>query len=156
MKVVYNAICTPPADAEVLTGPRDYCPNSDQQFLVAPAELSTIEFVQQEVRDILEDTIVVGFDITNDLKVLGISLPPEKVRDVQTHFNAERCSKPDLVGKGLPTLDGSRPKHSLKNLSVCLLGRSIQDGPHSALVDARATMELYLQERGMIEQKYKR
>ena len=88
---------------------------SDQQFLVAAAKLSTIESVQQEVRDILEDTIVVGFDITNDLKVLGISLPPDKVRDVQTHFNTERCSKPDLIDKELSTLVGSRPKHSLKN-----------------------------------------
>ena len=33
----------------------------------------------------------------------------------------------------------------------CVLGKSIQEGPHSALVDARATMELYPRERGRIE-----
>ena len=33
------------------------------------------------------------------------------------------------------------------------LGRSIQEGPHSALVDARATMDLYLKERERIEEK---
>ena len=41
---------------------------------------------QDKVRTLLEDTIVVSFDIANDLKVLDITLPPERVRDVQRHL----------------------------------------------------------------------
>ena len=37
--------------------------------------------------------IVVGFAIDNVLKVLGISRSDLMVRDVQLHFNAERCSE---------------------------------------------------------------
>lgn len=37
---------------------------------------------------------VVGYDISNDLKVLDVSLPPEMVRDIPLHFSAERCSEP--------------------------------------------------------------
>ena len=40
-----------------------------------------------------------------------------------------------------------------KNLAKCVLGRSIPEGPHSVLVDARAIMELYLRERGRTEAK---
>ena len=107
---------------------------------------------QDQVRTLLEDTIVVGFDIANDLKVLDITLPPERVRDVQRHFDAKRCSEPDLSDRGLPTLGGQHPKHSLKNLAQCLLRRSIQKGPHTAVEDAMATMDLYLWDRGRIEE----
>ena len=97
--------------------------------------------LRDQVRTVLQDTIVVGFDIANDLKVLGISLPPQKVQDIQKYFNAEGCSQPDVRDKCLPALDGQQPKHSLKNLVDSLLlpkeRRSFQDGPHSALEDAR-------------------
>ena len=152
-RVVYEAICSVPEDAKIVPGlPRSYCPISERQFKVAAA---TVESVQQQVGTILEDMIIVGFDIANDLKVLGIDPPPEKVRDVQQYFDAERCSQPDLRDRGLPALDCQRPKHSLKNLARCVLGRSIQEGPHSALVDARATMDLYLWDRQTIEQRKK-
>ena len=45
--------------------------------------------VQDQVRTVLEDTIVVGFDIADNLKVLGIFLPPQKVMDIQKYFDAE-------------------------------------------------------------------
>ena len=138
-RVVYEAICSLPEDAKIVPGlPRSYCPISKRQFKVAAA---TVESVQQQVGTILEDMIIVGFDIANDLKVLGIDPPPEKVRDVQQYFDAERCSQ--------------RPKHSLKNLARCVLGRSIQECPYSALVDARATMDLYLWDRQTIERRKK-
>ena len=120
---------------------------------MAGAEEVDFTLVQDQVRTLLKDTIVVGFDVANDLKVLGITLPPERVRDVQRHFDAKRCSEPDLSDRGLPTLDGQHPKHSLKNLAQCLLRRSIQKGPHTAVEDAMATMDLYLWDRGRIEEK---
>ena len=77
------------------------------------------------------------------------------MRDIQLHFDAERCSEPDLCSSELPALSDSRPVHSLKNLAKCILDRPIQEGPHSALVDARATMDLYMKERGRIESEKK-
>ena len=56
-----------------------------------------------------------------------------------------------FLNRGLPAQDGQCPKHSLRNLAQCVLGRSIQEGPHSALVDARATMDLYLWDRRTIK-----
>ena len=120
-----------------------------------------VEFtlVRDQVRTVLEDTIVVGFDITNDQKVLGISLPPQKVRDIQKYFDAEGCSRPKVSDTGLPALDGQHPKHSLKNLVRYLVPdavkgcRSFQEGPHHVLEDARATMTLCLLHRAYIERK---
>lgn len=120
---------------------------------MASAEQVSFALVQDQVRAVLEDTVVVGFDIANDLKVLGITLPPERIRDVQRHFDAQRCSKPDLRDQDLPTLDDQRPKHNLKNLAQFLLHRSIQEGPHTAVEDAMATMDLYLWDRGRIEER---
>ena len=93
-----------------------------------------------------------GFALEGDLQVLGITLPTEKKRDLQVHFNAQRCSEPDLVGKDLPELNQNRRVHSLKNLVRCIHNdTTFQEGAHSALLDAQATMKLYLRERGRIE-----
>ena len=159
-QVIYEAICLPPAGARVIPGKaRSHCPVSDRQFLVADAGQVDFTLVQDQVRTVLEDTIVVGFDITNDLKVLGISLSPQKVRDIQKYFDVEGCSRPEVSDTGLPTLDGQHPKHSLKNLVRYLVPdavkgcRSFQEGPHSALEDSRATMTLYLLHRAYIERR---
>ena len=158
-QVIYEAICPPSAGARVIRGARSHCPVSDRQFQVAGAGHVDFSHVRDQVRTILEDTIVVGFDIANDLKVLGISLPPQKVRDIQKYFDAEGCSRPEVSDTGLPALDGQHPKHSLKNLVRYLVPdavkgcRSFQEGPHSALEDARATMTLYLLHRAYIERR---
>lgn len=70
----------------------------------------------KQVRTLLEGRIVVGFAITNDLRVLDISLPPEIVRDIQLRFDAVRCSEPDLSGS---ELDSHDQVHSLKNVAEC-------------------------------------
>ena len=147
--MVYEAVCTPPAGTRTVKD-KD-CPISGHQLRVAAAEQVSIESVQEQVETLLEGRIVVGCDITNDLKVLGASLPPEMVRDLQLHFSAERCSKPDLRGSGLPALGDGHSVHSLEDLAKHVLEKPIQEGPHSALMNARAIMELYLMERGRIE-----
>ena len=154
LRVVFEAICARPSDAIPVSGrARDSCPISEHQFQVAAAAQISIESVQEQVRSLLVGRIVVGFAIDDDLKVLGISRSDLMVRDIQLHFDAERCSEPDLRGSELPALNDDRQVHSLNNLARCVLGRSIQEGPHSVLVDARATMELYLRERDRIERK---
>ena len=96
-QVIYEAICPPPAGASVICGARSHCPVSDRQFQVAGAGHVDFSLVQDHVRTVLKDTIVVGFDIANDLKVLGISLPSQKVRDIQKYFDAEGCSWPEVT-----------------------------------------------------------
>ena len=149
--VMFESICAPLDDAKVIRGCRQYCPGSDHHFWAAAAEQMSIESVREQVKPLLEDRIVVGFAMKGDLQVLGITLPTETKRDIQLHFNAKWCSESDLVGRGLPELNSNRQVHSMKNLAHCVLGRSIQEGAHSALVDAQATMELYLWDRGRIE-----
>ena len=127
-RVVFEAICAPPDDAKMIWSCRRFCPISDHQFRVAATEQISIESVREQVKPLLEDKIVVGFALEGDLKVLGITLPAEKKRDLQVHFNAQRCSESDLVGRGLPELNNGRPVHSLRNLARCVLGKSIQEG----------------------------
>ena len=89
-QVLYEAIYPPPAGARVIPGKaRSHCPVSDRQFQVAGAGQVNFILVWDQVRTVLEDTIVVGFDIANDLKVLGISLPPQKVHS----FHPASCRK---------------------------------------------------------------
>ena len=38
---------------------------------------------QTLVQTLLEDQVVVGFDLSEDFEVLGLNPPPERVRDVQ-------------------------------------------------------------------------
>ena len=87
-RVVFEAICAPPSDARMIKGCRPFCPISDHQFQVAAAEQISIESVREQVKPLLEDKIVVGFAMEGDLQVLGITLPAEKKRDLQVHFNA--------------------------------------------------------------------
>ena len=152
-RVVFEAICSPPAGAKIVGGrAREHCPISDHQFMVAAAEQVSIESVQEQVRALLDGRIVVGFDTSNNLKVLSISLPPEMVRDIQLHFNAQQYSELDLSGTELLKLNDAHRVHSLRNLVKCVLNKTgFQEGPHSALADTRATMELYLWDRGRIE-----
>ena len=91
--------------------------------------------------------------------MLALTLPTSighfpSSREGKGHFDDEGCSQPDVRGKGLPALDGQRPKHSMKNLVGSLLPaeerRFFQDGLHSALEDSRATMTLYLWHRAYI------
>ena len=98
---------------------------AEDQFQVAAAERVSIESVQERVRSLLVGSIV-GFAIDNDLKVLGISRNDLMVRDVQLHFDAEKCSEPDLSSSELPALSDSCRIHSL---AKCVLGRGSSQCP---------------------------
>ncbi len=84
------------------------------------------------------DKVVVGCSIHSDLKVFGFSVPSDQVRDIQKVYTRDRCLMPE---RGIPNHNGP---YSLKDLSKAVLGLSIQEGPHSALHDALATMALWL------------
>ncbi|XP_030611005.1 RNA exonuclease 4 [Archocentrus centrarchus] len=88
-----------------------------------------VQTVQREVAEILEGRIVVGHAIHNDLKILLLDHPKKKIRDTQKY-------KPfkTIVKSGRP---------SLKLLCKKILNVKVQEGEHSSVQDAQATMRLY-------------
>ncbi|KAF9012701.1 ribonuclease H-like domain-containing protein [Cyathus striatus] len=86
--------------------------------------------IQKQVADLIKDRILVGHAVHNDLKALLLSHPYPLTRDTQ-HF----AGKFELLGKS------KRP--ALRNLVKQELGVAIQEGEHSSVIDARATMAIY-------------
>ncbi|KAH8996292.1 ribonuclease H-like domain-containing protein [Lactarius akahatsu] len=89
----------------------------------------TFEEVQGLVAELIKDRIVVGHAIQNDLKALMLSHPRAKIRDTQhlAHkYGQSRSARP-----------------ALRNLVRDMLGATIQQGEHSSVTDARATMAIY-------------
>ncbi|CAF0880599.1 unnamed protein product [Brachionus calyciflorus] len=87
--------------------------------------------VQKEVAEIIEGRILVGHALHNDLQVLLLSHPKNKIRDTQ------KCK---VFRQKFPSL-GSLS--SLKVLAKTLLGLIIQEGEHNSVQDAQATMRIY-------------
>ncbi|XP_005810902.1 RNA exonuclease 4 isoform X1 [Xiphophorus maculatus] len=88
-----------------------------------------VQTVQREVADILKGRIVVGHAIHNDLKILLLDHPKKFIRDTQKYKPFRRIAK------------SSRP--SLKVLCREVLNVKVQQGEHSSVQDAQATMRLY-------------
>lgn len=88
-----------------------------------------VRTVQKEVGDILKGRIVVGHAIHNDLKILLLDHPKKKIRDTQKYKPFKK-----LVNRGRP---------SLKVLCKEILNVKVQQGEHSSVQDAQATMRLY-------------
>lgn len=88
-----------------------------------------VRTVQKEVGDILKGRIVVGHAIHNDLKILLLDHPKKKIRDTQKYKPFKK-----LVKRGRP---------SLKVLCKEILNVKVQQGEHSSVQDAQATMRLY-------------
>ncbi|XP_058476430.1 RNA exonuclease 4 [Solea solea] len=85
--------------------------------------------VQREVAEILRGRIVVGHAIHNDLKILLLDHPKKKIRDTQKYKPFKKIAK------------SGRP--SLKVLCKEVLNVKVQQGEHSSVQDAQATMRLY-------------
>ncbi|WRT65838.1 uncharacterized protein IL334_002789 [Kwoniella shivajii] len=97
----------------------------ERDMIGAPA----FEDVQKQVAELCEGRIVVGHAVDNDLKVLLLSHPSPLIRDTQ------KCKM---------LREKAKNKHpGLKKLSEMELGIRIQQGSHSSVTDARATMALY-------------
>ncbi|KAF6734721.1 RNA exonuclease 4 [Oryzias melastigma] len=88
-----------------------------------------VHVVQKEVADILQGRIVVGHAIHNDLKILLLDHPKKHIRDTQKYKPFRKT-----VGSGRP---------SLKLLCKEILNVKVQQGEHSSVQDAQATMRLY-------------
>ena len=92
---------------------------------------------REEILNILSGCIVIGHNISSDLRSLEIDrFPPSQIRDTSFH--------PTLKARtGLPN---NKQPGALKKMSSALLGRSIQTKSrvgHCSVEDATATMDLY-------------
>ncbi|XP_077488366.1 uncharacterized protein LOC144099140 isoform X1 [Amblyomma americanum] len=94
--------------------------------------------VQKEVSEILNGRILVGHAVHHDLKVLFLSHPKRRIRDTSAYrpFRA-------MFGGRTP---------SLKALSERILGVKVQQGEHSSVQDAQATMRCYTMYRKQWEE----
>lgn len=103
-------------------------------------EARTLEHVQKEIADIMKDRILVGHAVSNDLDALLLGHPKRDIRDTSKHPPYRR-----IAGGGSPRL---------KMLAEEFLGIKIQDGAHSSVEDARATMALYRREKDAFEREH--
>ncbi|XP_037610801.1 RNA exonuclease 4 [Sebastes umbrosus] len=88
-----------------------------------------VRTVQSEVAEILQGRIVVGHAIHNDLKILLLDHPKKKIRDTQKYKPFKKAVK------------SGRP--ALRVLCREILHVKVQQGEHSSVQDAQATMRLY-------------
>jgi len=99
---------------------------------VRPGDMESGEdftIVQKKVSEFMNNRILVGHALHNDLKVLFLSHPRNKIRDTSKY-------------RGFRKLFGGR-NPSLKKLTEKLMGVQIQKGEHSSIQDAQAAMRLY-------------
>ncbi|XP_052393377.1 RNA exonuclease 4 [Carassius gibelio] len=99
---------------------------------IRPADIKNgedIKTVQKEVAQILEGRILVGHAIHNDLKILLLDHPKKMIRDTQKYKPFRQRVK------------SARP--ALRVLCKEILNVKVQQGEHSSVQDAQATMRLY-------------
>ncbi|KAF8873942.1 ribonuclease H-like domain-containing protein [Infundibulicybe gibba] len=99
---------------------------------IRPTDLvdaKTFEEVQKRVAELLKDRILVGHAVHNDLKALLLSHPRPSTRDTQIYAHKHKLTRSNRI--------------ALRNLVMQELGVKIQEGEHSSVTDARATMAVY-------------
>mmetsp|Transcript_9208 Transcript_9208/g.18364 ORF Transcript_9208/g.18364 Transcript_9208/m.18364 type:complete len:337 (-) Transcript_9208:322-1332(-) len=97
--------------------------------------------VRDRVASIVRGRILIGHAIINDLKVLNLPHPSTLLRDTSLY----KPLRKELEAV-CPKYNASQPP-SLKNLSLNLLGKKIQEGEHCPVQDALHTMQLYVRHR---------
>jgi len=100
----------------------------------------SLEQVQADVSKILHGNVLVGHAIRHDLDALLLSHPRRDIRDTARHPPFRK-----LAGGGSP---------KLKILASEILGIEIQNGAHSSVQDARATMLLFRREKEAFEREH--
>lgn len=85
--------------------------------------------IQRQVAHVLQDRILVGHAVYNDLKALLLTHPRPMTRDTQFYAGKHKVVNSKYV--------------ALRNLVRQELDVTIQSGEHSSVTDARATMAIY-------------
>lgn len=100
----------------------------------------TFEAVQADVAKLLDEKILVGHAIKNDLDALLLGHPKRDIRDTSRHPAFRQLARGKTPG--------------LKKLAREVLGVDIQGGEHSSIEDARATMLLFRREKEGFEKEH--
>ncbi|KAL1739263.1 ribonuclease H-like domain-containing protein [Schizophyllum fasciatum] len=87
------------------------------------------EEVQKQVSELLQDKILVGHAVHNDLQALLLSHPRAHTRDTQFFAGKLKLTRSSRI--------------ALRALVQQELGMAIQAGEHSSVTDARATMAVF-------------
>ncbi|KAJ5298778.1 uncharacterized protein N7443_006898 [Penicillium atrosanguineum] len=103
-------------------------------------EARSLEQAQKEVAEIMDGRVLVGHAVSNDLDALLLGHPKRDIRDTSKHPEYRK-----IAGGGSPRL---------KMLAEHFLGIKIQEGAHSSVEDARATMALYRREKDAFEREH--
>ena len=103
-------------------------------------EARSLEQVQKDVAKLLDDRVLVGHAIRNDLDALLLSHPKRDIRDTSRHPPYRK-----FAGGGSPRL---------KVLAAELLGLEIQGAAHSSVEDARATMLLFRRDKEAFDREH--
>ena len=103
-------------------------------------EARSLEQVQADVSRILDGNVLIGHSVRNDLDALLLSHPKRDIRDTARHPPFRK-----LAG-------GASPR--LKVLAAEILGVEIQNGAHSSVEDARATMMLFRRDKEAFEREH--
>ncbi|KKA19936.1 RNH70 is involved in DNA replication and RNA processing [Rasamsonia emersonii CBS 393.64] len=110
---------------------------------VSPKDMAnarSLEEVQKDVAEIIEGKILIGHAVRNDLEALLLSHPKRDIRDTSRHPPYRK-----LTGGGSPPL---------RVLAAELLGLKIQEGAHSSVEDARATMLLFRRDKESFDREH--
>lgn len=103
----------------------------------------TFNEVQKDVAKILENRVLVGHAVKHDLEALMLSHPRSKIIDTSRHLPfRQQFAK------------GKSP--SLKKLAKEILNVEIQDGQHSSIEDAKATMLIYKSAKKDFDQEHRK
>ncbi|XBW34526.1 hypothetical protein QEN19_000074 [Hanseniaspora menglaensis] len=107
---------------------------------IRPSDLRngiSFEKARSEVAEIINNKVLIGHAVQNDLFVLDLKHPFESTRDTSIYPAYKQLN--------------NNKKPSLKFLAETLLGEIIQDGEHSSVIDAQATMKLFKHDKKNFE-----
>ena len=100
----------------------------------------TLDAVQADVARLLDGRILIGHSVRSDLDALLLGHPKRDIRDTSRYPGFRRYSAGRTPG--------------LKKLAKEILGVDIQEGQHSSVEDARATMLLFRREKNGFESEH--
>ena len=100
----------------------------------------TLDAVQADVARLLDGRILIGHSVRSDLEALLLGHPKRNIRDTSRYPSFRRYSAGRTPG--------------LKKLAKEILGIDIQEGQHSSIEDARATMLLFRREKNGFESEH--
>ncbi|KAI8830145.1 ribonuclease H-like domain-containing protein [Chytridium lagenaria] len=129
-KVLLDTFCKP--KEVVVDYKTKYSGVTEEDLVDAPS----VRKVQKYVAKLVKDKFIVGQSLENDLSVLNLQLPLERVRDTASYYRRFH-PRGKFIG--------------LRDLAKLNLGLEIQRGAHDSIIDARVAMLLYKQLRGIWE-----